>query len=150
MDATPEPIAIEAAAGPPTKAPIIEQEPDDPTRLSGYAWLVFPSDPDDPDLAGYPFLSASGEPTTAPEGAVYHVPLSEDEPGITVGREGATFLAVTRAPLPPTLKPGWDAEPAKLSLSFRAELGEIVLRRAAGVVRSPKGPVLRCEFELRG
>jgi hypothetical protein len=122
--------------------------PSGPRRtVMGFAWLVFPADPDDPELSGYPlFLDNDGKPITA--GVVFTCPVEPTDPGIVVDREGATFLILTETLAPPPIEPGWDSAPAKIRGGFQAEQGEVLLKAVAGALRSSKGLVLRCELEV--
>lgn len=126
----------------------------------GFAWHIYP-DPATPGaLEGESPFPAGGEVLPGPERTPLEPP-ADVEKFWTVWRgeqsellnqiERRAYLVLTEAPVAPTLKSGWFAEPARLEDPFEIDQrGDRTVRllRVIRSVETPSGPIQECEFQV--
>lgn len=127
--------------------------------ISGFAWLIVPSEADRREPAGGPLAPEE----TGTSGQVFDDllvmrRLTERDRGIpNRPAEGPAFLVITRTTSPPIVRESWRVLAADFSSDFATEGDTIRLRRGLGAL-SVSAPgtdlegkkVLQCEFDVQG
>jgi len=108
------------------------------SSIRGYAWFVRPG-------PGFGFdegeLPWGGTPTPR-----FAWPVGPDEHGIRNRYGNLAYVAVTEAPLPPEVRPGWEVEPAALDTDFDVAGARLI--REAGFHETPRGRIPEYVFEI--
>ena len=126
--------------------------------ISGFAWLVVPSEAPRPGPAEEPLAPGeTGDSGHASDDLLVMHRLTERDRGIPNRPEGPAFLVITGSTSPPIVREGWRVLAADFSSDFSIAGDAIRLRRGLGAV-SVAAPgtdlegkkVLQCEFDVRG
>lgn len=128
---------------------------DSAQQIRGYCWFVRPEAQNTTGVQPFPRSDSRGADPTAetirpPADVEGCWALSSNTFGIKNKITPRTFLVVTTTEAPPTIEPGWVAEPAVLDDEFQLDRRGsqwVHLLRLAGEVDSPQGRLQLAEFE---